>query len=120
VFTARTGQPRNHRTVRRAFAQAVERAGIDDTLTFHFLRHTHGSQLVAGGWDVTTVAARLGDNIATVQQTYLHEFDAQRREEQQRAALAAMGAPADDGSLMAARGGTNRALRAVAEATETA
>jgi integrase len=49
VFTSRTGEPRNHRTVGRAFAQAVERARIDDTVTFHSMRHTHGSQLVAAG-----------------------------------------------------------------------
>lgn len=115
VFTSRVGAPRGHRTVGRAFAQAVERAGIGEDVTFHFLRHTHGSQLVAAGWDVAAVVVRLGDTIATVQNTYLHEFDAVRREAQQRDALAAFAA---DGSAMAARGGTNRALRAVAEGTE--
>lgn len=119
VFTARTGEPRNHRTVGRAFAQAIERAGIEDTVTFHFLRHTHGSQLVAAGWDVAAVAARLGDTIATVQQTYLHEFDAQRREEQQREQLAAMAAQPPMAAPMAARGGTKRALWAVPGGAET-
>lgn len=88
---------------------------VDDTVTFHFLRHTHGSQLVAAGWDIAAVAARLGDSIATVQQTYVHEFDAQRREEQQCATLAAIAAQPP----MAAPGGTERALRAVTGGTET-
>lgn len=112
VFTSRVGAPRDHRTVGRLFAQAVERAGIDDAVTFHFLRHTHGSQLVAAGWDVAAVAVRLGDTIATVQNTYLHQFDAARREDAQRDALAALAA---GGSAMAARGGTERALRAVVD-----
>jgi integrase len=117
VFTSRVGAPRDHRVVGRAFTQAIERAGVDEAVTFHFLRHTHGSQLVAAGWDVAAVATRLGDSIATVQQTYLHEFDAQRREDAQRDALAAMAA---DGSAMAAPGDTKRALRRVAKAPNTA
>jgi integrase len=116
VFTSRVGEPRDHRVVGRAFVQARTRAGIEDA-TFHWMRHTHGSQLVAAGWDIAAVAARLGDSIATVQQTYVHEFDAARREHAQREQLAAMAA---DGSAMAARGGTDRALRVVGEAAETA
>jgi integrase len=76
----------------------------------HFLRHTHGSQLIAAGWDVAAVAARLGDSIQTVMTTYAHEFDAKRREGEQREQLAAL-AP------MAAPGGTERAVRAVAAAS---
>ena len=110
VFTARTGKPREQRTVGRAFAQAVERAGVDTDVTFHWLRHTHGSQLVAAGWDVAAIAARLGDSVATIQQTYLHQFDAAGREAEQRDALAAlppMAAP------MAAPAQPSPALRAV-------
>ena len=78
-------------------------------MTFHWLRHTHGSRLVAAGWDVAAVAARLGDAVATVQDTYVHEFDAVRREARQREQLAAMAASAVDGSTMAARTETKRA-----------
>ena len=117
VFASRVGVPRTQGTQGRRFAQAVAHAGIDDAVTFHYLRHTHGSQLIAAGWDVAQVAARLGDSIQTVMTTYAHEFDAQRREAEQReqlAALASMAAP------MAARGDTTRALRAIPEAAETA
>jgi integrase len=117
VFASRVGVPRGQGTQGRRFAQAVGRAGIDDGITFHFLRHTHGSQLIAAGWDVAAVAARLGDSIQTVMTTYAHEFDAHRREAEQReqlAALAPMAAP------MAARGGTTRDLRTVDTAAQTA
>ena len=54
---------------------------LDDAITFHYLRHTHASQLIATGWDVAAVARRLADSIATVLDTYAHEFDAARRED---------------------------------------
>lgn len=114
MFTSRTGEPRDQRTVGRAFAQAAERAGVNGTVTFHYLRHTHGSQRAAAGWDVAAVAARLGDTVATVQGTYLHEFDAAGREDGQREQLDAMAAP------MAAPAGTKRHARAVAGGARTA
>jgi hypothetical protein len=86
-----------------------EASGIDPDVTFHWLRHTHGSRLVAAGWDVAAVAARLGDAVATVQDTYVHEFDAVRREARQREQLAAMAASTADGRTMAARTETKRA-----------
>ncbi|MEN3282084.1 MAG: hypothetical protein V7607_3224 [Solirubrobacteraceae bacterium] len=113
VFCSRTGAPREQRTVGRAFGETVTRAGLDDTTTFHAMRHTHASQLIADGWNVVDVAARLGDSIQTVMTTYAHAFDAARREDDQRARLAAMAAPSTDGSAMAARAGTTRTLRAV-------
>jgi integrase len=111
VFAARPGAPRAQGTQARRFARTIESAGIDAAVTFHFLRHTHGSQLIALGWDVAAVAARLGDSIQTVMTTYAHEFDARRREAEQReqlAALAPMAAP------MAAPPDTTRAVAGVA------
>jgi integrase len=112
VFTSRTGAARDQRTQARTFKAAVRDARIDDAMTFHWLRHTHGSQLIAAGWDVAAVAARLGDSIATVMQTDAHEFDAVRREAEQREQLAVMAAPPVVAAPMAASGGTGRALRA--------
>lgn len=116
VFTSRTGAPLGSRTVARSFKAALERAGLDGWLTFHALRHTHASQLIAAGWTVPDVAARLGDSIATSQTTYVHEFDAARREDEQRAGLAVLAA---DGSAMAARGGTVRNIRSLAAVAGT-
>jgi hypothetical protein len=82
-------------------------------MTFHWLRHTHASQLIAAGWDVAAVAARLGDSIQTVQTTYAHLFDAARREDEQREQLAAMAAPPAVAAPMAAQAGTTRSLQAV-------
>jgi integrase len=49
VFTNRLGQPRAHRDVQRAYAQAVERAALpvteDGPVVFHSLRHTGISRL---------------------------------------------------------------------------
>ena len=66
---------------------------------------------------MAAVAARLGDSIHTVMTTYAHEFDAQRREAEQREQLAALVPVA---APMAARADTTRALRAVDTAAETA
>ena len=70
--------------------------------------------------DVAAVAARLGDTVATVQGTYLHEWNAARREGEQRAQLAAMAAPPAVAAPMAAPAGTKRHLRAVAGGARTA
>jgi len=59
-------------------------------------------------------------SIQTVMTTYAHAFDAARREDQQRARLAAMAAPAPDGSAMAAQAGTNGTLHAVGGHAATA
>jgi integrase len=42
------------------------------SLTFHKIRHTHASLLLAAGSPITDVAARLGDTVAEVQRTYAH------------------------------------------------
>jgi integrase len=50
------------RAVKRAGLDAVERDGrvVEHAPTFHSLRHTHGSALIAAGWDIEEVSARLG------------------------------------------------------------
>jgi hypothetical protein len=45
----------------------------------HDLRHTHVSGLIADGWDVAEIAARIGDSIETTLRVYSHAFDARRR-----------------------------------------
>jgi integrase len=57
----------------------------------HDLRHTHASALIADGWDVESVSARLGhSDVATTQRIYIHEFDAANRSDERRAKLAAL------------------------------
>jgi integrase len=93
--------------VERLMRGARERAGIVPVMRGreviarapvpHDLRHTHASRLIAAGWDVAEIAARLGDTIQTVLRTYAHEFDAVRRRKDQSARLDAL-----YGSAMAA------------------
>jgi integrase len=69
--------PHDHRNIGgRVLAAAVKRAKLDAPApTFHDLRHTHASRLIAAGMDVQ-VADRLGHaNIAVTQSTYAHAFD---------------------------------------------
>jgi integrase len=90
VFTTRTGSGHDHRNIGgRVLRRAVTRAGLEPVErdgiviqpgpTFHSLRHSHASRLIAAGWDIEEVSARLGhSNVATTQREYVHEFDAAR------------------------------------------
>jgi integrase len=102
VFVGRTAQPHDHRNIAgRVMAHAVERAGlgpverggrvVEAAPTFHSLRYTHGSALIAAGWDLDEVSARLGHaNIATTMRAYVHSYDAARRSDDRRGRLAAV------------------------------
>jgi integrase len=57
--------------------------------TFPDIRHTHASALIAQGWDIEEVSARLGHvDVGTTQRTYVHAFDAARRSSDRRDRLA--------------------------------
>jgi integrase len=93
VFVRGTGRGHDHRNIGgRVLARAVERAKISPPApTFHDLRHTHASALIAHGWDIESVSARLGHrDVATTQRIYIHEFDAANRSDERRAKLAAL------------------------------
>ena len=112
VFTTRNGTPHDHRNIGgRVLARAVKRAGleavrrdaeiVEHAPTFHSLRHSHGSALIAAGWDLEEVSARLGHaDVGTTQRAYVHAYDAARRSDERRnrlAALYATAAPAQPG-----------------------
>jgi integrase len=103
VFTIRSGTPLDQRNIGgRVLARAVKRAGLDAITdergavvlpapTFHDLRHSHASALIAAGWDIAEVSARLGHaSIATTQRIYVHQFDAARRSGDRRDRLSAL------------------------------
>jgi integrase len=103
VFTSRAGTWHDHRNIGgRVLAGAVKRAGLEaiedaagDVVvpapTFHALRHTHASALIAQGWDIEEVSRRLGhSSVATTQRIYVHEFDAASRSGERRARLQAL------------------------------
>jgi integrase len=83
--------PMTLKAVERAWADALNRAGLADPQpVVHDLRHTHASKLIAAGWDPVEVAKRLGDRVETILAVYAHEFDARRRSAERRAMLDAM------------------------------
>jgi integrase len=102
VFVTRAGTAHDHRNiggrvlaraVKGAGLEAVERNGelVEPAPTFHNLRHSHGSALIAAGWDIEEVSARLGhSDIGTTQRAYVHAYDAARRSDRRRNRLAAM------------------------------
>lgn len=47
--------------------------------TFHDLRHTYATKLLANGVDIKTVASLLGDHVNTVIGTYVHYTDEMRK-----------------------------------------
>lgn len=102
VFVSRNGTPRDHRNIGgRVLARAGKDAGLDAVKrdgrvieyapTFHNLRHSHGSALIAAGWDLEEVSARLGHaNVATTMRSYVHEYEVMRRSDDRRNRLAAL------------------------------
>ena len=67
------------------------------------LRHAHVSLLFAAGHGPMSIAARIGDSIATVLSVCAHEYDDARRRHDESAALAALYHRGSHGSLMEAR-----------------
>lgn len=102
VFLSRAGTPHDHRNVggrimeravKRAGLEAVERDGVvvQRAPTFHDLRHTHASALLAQGFDIEQVSARLGHaSVAVTMAVYTHEYNKHQRSEVVRSKLAEM------------------------------
>lgn len=102
VFVTAEGNGHDHRNVLRVLDRAAVRAGlgelkdrdgriVEPAPTFHALRHTHGSALIAAGWDIEEVSARLGhSDVTTTLREYTHAYDAARRSDARRDRLAAL------------------------------
>jgi integrase len=65
VFARNDGSPYPPDSVTFDWARTVRRLKLP-IVTFHALRHTHASQLIASGLDVVTVSRRLGHSNPTV------------------------------------------------------
>lgn len=72
--------------------------------TFHDLRHTRASALIAAGLDIEQVSARLGHaSVAVTMAVYTHEYDKGRRSDAVRAKLAeTYGGDVSEGSCLQA------------------
>ena len=61
LFASKTGKPLAHRNVTQSgFEPARDAAGLDESLTFHQLRHAAASRLIASGLDDELIADQLG------------------------------------------------------------
>lgn len=67
------GGLRSPSTVSRGFSAIARERGISPKVTFHSLRHTHGTWLLTSGVDIKTVSERLGHaDVATTLRYYAH------------------------------------------------
>lgn len=67
------GSWRRPDSVSRSFRRLARRLGIDPAATFHALRHTHATWLIARGVDIATVSERLGHaGTDTTARVYAH------------------------------------------------
>jgi integrase len=78
VFGNLDGSPRSPHWVTAAWRKVAKRTGI--RATFHSLRHTHASTLIAEGLDVLTISRRLGhDSPIITLSVYGHLFKSDDR-----------------------------------------
>jgi len=82
LFATRTGAPYDaHNFMNRVFKPAARHAGIPE-LTFHDLRHTGASLMIAAGCNVKVIAEQMGhaDGGALVLRRYGHLYKGARRQ----------------------------------------
>jgi integrase len=96
VFCSATGQTVGHRNLTARGLQKAAKRGDLKGVTFHVLRHTFASILIAQGHDPVFVSRQLGHaNAAITLKVYAHLFDAARHAQAAREQL-----EADYGSLL--------------------
>jgi site-specific recombinase XerD len=75
LFANLEGQPLRPSAVSSDFGELAARIGMPE-LTFHGLRHSHASQLIAAGVDIVTISKRLGHfKPSTTLAIYAHMFN---------------------------------------------
>ena len=91
VFTTGSGKPFGWSNVdRQGLRKACERAKLREPYpTFHQLRHTFVSILIAQGRPVPYVANQIGDSVETTLRTYAHLFGEAAHADESRAAMEA-------------------------------
>jgi integrase len=88
VFASEVGTPMQPRNLaQRGLEAAAKRAGLEG-VTFHVMRHTFASILIAQGNDPTYVAGQMGhEDASETGRTYAHLFDRARHAAEHRAKL---------------------------------
>lgn len=80
VFTSEDGTPLEPGALTRQFKRALKRAELPD-VTFHSLRHSAGSIMLAHAAQLIAVSEVLGhSSVAVTARIYAHSFDAGRRQ----------------------------------------
>ncbi len=80
----KVGNPLTYKTVDSLFRRLSKKTGIKEA-TPHLLRHTHATELIRSGWDMSYVQKRLGHaDIQTTINTYVHLTEDDLMEEYQK------------------------------------
>lgn len=72
IFTNRKGQPLDPRQVRRWMKAMLEKAGIQNTVSVHGLRHSCATHLLDSGADIRIIQEFLGHSSINTTQRYTH------------------------------------------------
>jgi integrase/recombinase XerD len=72
VFPSRTGRLLDRGRVRAIVRQAARRAGVDENVSPHWLRHAHASHALDRGAPIHLVQATLGHSSVATTSVYLH------------------------------------------------
>jgi integrase len=96
LFATYEGRPVSQRNALRALSVVATAAGLNpedgEPLSWHDLRHTAISRLIAAGLDVVEVQRQAGHSKpSTTLDTYSHEFERAKRSDDTRAKIAATG-----------------------------
>lgn len=77
IFRRADGRPFTHSAVDHGWRAIRNRVGIPRA-RFHDLRHSHATHLIAAGWPIALVSARLGHStVVTTLNTYTHALPSQ-------------------------------------------
>ncbi|MGI5206353.1 tyrosine-type recombinase/integrase [Spirillospora sp. CA-108201] len=78
VFTRPDGSPANHDSLRKPFYKARDAVRLASSVSFHVLRHTYASLLIAAGTHLTAIQERMGHaSIKITSDTYGHLYPAE-------------------------------------------
>jgi integrase len=96
VFCTREGKPLSQRNAHRALRSAGDQGGLNpegaQPVSWHDLRHTAISRLIAAGLDVVEVQRQAGHARPSITlDVYSHEFERAKRKDDVRSRIEAMG-----------------------------